>query len=590
MALPDILTRLQDRRLKPAGDGRWMALCPAHEDSTASLSVARGTGGKVLLHCHAGCGTESVIEALGLRVTDLFDGSATEQAAKETLPENKWPVTSTYVYDGPMGDPIFKVLRLTSPDSGRKVFRQHRAGPGGQWIPGMDGVERVLYRLPALRDADPEDFVFVVEGERDADNLTALGLIATTNAGGAEKWLPTYSEVLRGRKVVITPDNDPPGDKHAETVSNALDGIAKSVRILRLPGLPHKGDVTDWIGMGGTAEQLRAMAMRLDTGASFMPSPQRIIGERADRLEAGRNRLTFGVSFLDEAMGGITRRDLILVGAKSGAGKTQLALNIAVANCRKGKRVHYFALEAEDRELERRMKFQILAGAYYRHAVSHRRLRFTDWYHGDLDAELHFFEDRADADLATLLKNLKTYYRVGSFTGDDFVKHLQAIRDETDLVILDHFHYVDSKDENENRAQRQLLKQIRDSALTADRPVIVVGHIRKSDPRSATLVPTEEAFHGSSDIVKIATKAVMIAPDYETPTSDTSMWSTYVRIVKCRQDSSLTRYCARLTYDTRTDAYLPEYTLGRLVDGDRIWEPVSLFALPTWKRTEMEQQ
>jgi hypothetical protein len=454
------------------------------------------------------------------------------------------------------------------------------------WASGMDGVERVLYRLPALCDPELSDeMVWLAEGERDADALASLGLVATTNPGGAGKWLPQYTATLKGRHVVILPDNDEPGEKHAKLVSEALANVAASVRVLRLPGLPEKGDVSDWIGMGGTAEQLRAMAEKLTMGARFMPSPQRIEGERADRVALSRHVLSFGVRFLDEALGGILRRDLILLGAKSGAGKTALAANIAISNCRLGRRVHYFALEAEDREIERRMKYQLLSSAYYKHAAHPIRIRFMDWYMGRLEGELGHFEKRADEELAALLKNLHTYYRVDSFTSEDFSRHLGAIQDETDLALLDHFHYVDSDDQNENRGQKKILKQIRDSALRADRPVIVVGHVRKSDPRYAPLIPTDEAFHGSSDILKIATKAIMLAPDYETKSDDRSCWSTYMQVAKCRQDSSLTRYAARLFYDTRVDAYEPGYTLGRLTEGGREFEALQPIDVPDWARS-----
>jgi hypothetical protein len=559
-----------------------MAQCPSHADNTPSLSVGRGTGGKTLLFCHGGCTTEAVLTSLGMELGDLFDGDDRKKA-EETQPPDRWPVTATYTYEAADGTPVYRVLRKTSQDSGRKTFRQERF-EGGKWLPGMDNVVRVLYRAPSLVDPElADETVFVTEGERDAENLAAIGVLVTTNVGGAGKWLPAYSEALRKRHVVVLPDNDKPGEEHAAVVSKALDGIAASVKVLRLPGLPEKGDVSDWIGNGGTAEQLRAMVDRLATGASFMPSPKRLVGERADRVQAGKTILSFGVKFLDDAMGGITRRDLILVGAKTGAGKTQLALNVAIANCRAGRRVHYFALEAEDREMERRMKFQILASAYYRHAMGAQRLRFIDWYNGKLDGVLEIFEDRADREVAELLKNLNTYYRVDTFTGADFSRQLDAIREETDLVVLDHFHYVDSDDENENRGHKQLVKQIRDCALRADRPVMVVGHVRKSDPRNAPLVPTEEAFHGSSDIVKIATKAIMLAPDYETDTGNPSLWATYMQIVKCRQDSSLTRYAARLIYDTRTDGYQPEYSLGRLTEGGKKYESLSPWQWPMWK-------
>lgn len=589
MALDDIVRRLNDHRIRPAGDGRWMAQCPSHADNTPSLSVGRGTGGKALLFCHGGCTVEAVLTAIGMELGDLFDGDDRKKA-EETLPPDRWPVTATYTYESADGKPVYRVLRKTSQDSGNKTFRQERF-VDGQWKPGMDDVVRVLYRLPSLADPEVADeTVFIAEGERDAENLAAIGLLVTTNVGGAGKWLPAYSDALRKRHVVVLPDNDKPGEEHAAVVSKALEGIAASVKVLRLPGLPPKGDVSDWIGNGGTAEQLRAMVDRLAGGATFMPSAKRLVGERADRIQASRGLLSFGVQFLDDALGGISRRDLILVGAKTGAGKTQLALNVAIANCKLGRRVHYFALEAEDREMERRMKFQILATAYYRHAMQPRRLRFIDWYNGKLDDVLNHFEERADREVAELLKNLNTFYRVDTFTGSDFSKQLDAVREETDLVVLDHFHYVDSDDDNENRGQKQLTKQIRDCALRADVPVMVVGHVRKSDPRHAPLVPTEEAFHGSSDIVKIATKAIMIAPDYTTETGDASLWATYVQIAKCRQDSSLCRYVARLMFDTRTDSYQSEYSLGRLTDAGKKFETLAPWAVPSWKSGPRQEE
>jgi putative DNA primase/helicase len=103
-------------------------------------------------------------------------------------------------------------------------------------------------------------FVFLVEGEKDADNLAALGLTATCNPGGAGKWRPEYTEQMRGLDVVIVPDNDEPGELHAWKVARELRGVAKSVCVLSLPGLPPKGDVSDYLRSGGTAEELVKLA------------------------------------------------------------------------------------------------------------------------------------------------------------------------------------------------------------------------------------------------------------------------------------------------------------------------------------------
>jgi putative DNA primase/helicase len=102
--------------------------------------------------------------------------------------------------------------------------------------------------------------VFIVEGEKDADRLASLGLVATCNPGGAGKWLTSYAAFFRQRDVVILPDKDGAGRDHARSVAANLEPLAVSVRILELPGLPTKGDVSDWLAAGGTGEDLQRLA------------------------------------------------------------------------------------------------------------------------------------------------------------------------------------------------------------------------------------------------------------------------------------------------------------------------------------------
>jgi hypothetical protein len=120
----------------------------------------------------------------------------------------------------------------------------------------MDGARRVLYRLPEVIKAIKENrLVCVVEGERDADALNKIGIAATTNPGGAGKWLPLYSAALRGAKVVILGDKDDAGRSHVCSVAAALHGTAAEVRVIDLakhwPDCPPKGDISDWLMSGG---------------------------------------------------------------------------------------------------------------------------------------------------------------------------------------------------------------------------------------------------------------------------------------------------------------------------------------------------
>ena len=169
------------------------------------------------------------------------------------------PIIATYDYANESGVLLFQVVRLVPKD-----FRQRRPNGTGGWTWRLGKTPRVLYRLPELRDAVAgERLVIVVEGEKDADNLHKLGFTATCNAGGANKWRAEYNESLRDADVVIIGDNDDPGRAHVAHVASSLHGVARRVRVLDLgkswPECPAKGDISNWIEAGGTAEALSAL-------------------------------------------------------------------------------------------------------------------------------------------------------------------------------------------------------------------------------------------------------------------------------------------------------------------------------------------
>lgn len=238
--LERVVAALGDRVSLRRQDG-VQAKCPAHEDLQASLAVKQGQKG-VLLMCHAGCKTGDVAKALGLQVSQLFD---------EPLKKPERKVVATYPYTDEQNRLLFEVVRFEP-----KGFAQRRPNGNG-WDWGLGDVRRVLYHLPALLRSAPKA-VFVVEGEKDVHALESLNLVATSASGGAGKWRPEYAEALKGRIVVVIPDNDEPGRMHAKQVADSLAGIA-TPRILELPGLPAKGDVSDWVAAGGTRAALLAL-------------------------------------------------------------------------------------------------------------------------------------------------------------------------------------------------------------------------------------------------------------------------------------------------------------------------------------------
>jgi hypothetical protein len=238
---PGILSRLTSIKITTAG---WQACCPAHEDKKASLSVAVGKDGKTVLHCQAGCSAESVLSALSLTMSDLFP-------PKEDKPRSR--IVATYDYLDASGKLLFQAVRFDP-----KSFRQRRPDPdqADKWIWNLKDVDLVLYRLPELLAS--QGMVVVCEGEKDVDNLRALGFTATCNPMGAGKWRSWFSNTLNGRDVVIVADKDNAGkkfagQKHAAQVRDNLHGKAASVVVLELPGDGVK-DASDWITQGGTRE------------------------------------------------------------------------------------------------------------------------------------------------------------------------------------------------------------------------------------------------------------------------------------------------------------------------------------------------
>jgi predicted P-loop ATPase len=132
-----------------------------------------------------------------------------------------------------------------------KDFSQRRPDGRGGWIWNLQGVRRVLFRWPTLKNAD---IVLVAEGEKDVLSLVELGFVATCNPMGADKWRPEYSDQLAGKHVVIFPDNDKIGEKHAKNAGQSLLGKATSVRVARAP---VGKDVTDWIAGGAGREDIQ---------------------------------------------------------------------------------------------------------------------------------------------------------------------------------------------------------------------------------------------------------------------------------------------------------------------------------------------
>ena len=171
-----------------------------------------------------------------------------------------WKVTIRWVYRDRDGQPLYRVVRRDCPGKEKKIHQERYDHASKSYVSGKDcmrGVRLVPYRLPDWLDADGP--VLIPEGERKVDCLFDLGFPATCNPGSSGKFRRDFAPYFRDRHVILLPDNDDVGRKHARQVAATLGPAAASIRIVELPGLPPKGDVVDWLAAGGTAEQLKAM-------------------------------------------------------------------------------------------------------------------------------------------------------------------------------------------------------------------------------------------------------------------------------------------------------------------------------------------
>lgn len=277
--------------------------------------------------------------------------------------------------------------------------------------------------------------------------------------------------------------------------------------------------------------------------------------------------LSFGIQYLDECLGGIFKNDFIVLGARSGIGKTEAAKICALANAH-NKNIFFFALEAEPNEIERRIKYSIVSNAVYgslRNLFSGVRFNFMDWMIGKYKPILGDYEAEIDKIVEETVPGLHTYYQKNSTLNEENIeKTILSIQDKADLIIIDHLHFFDFEDENENRAMKKLVKKLKSISQNTSVPILMLAHLRKSDKRFQSLVPDMDDFHGSSDITKIATKVVLLAAANGIELGDKSVFPTYILAAKNRYDSSRARYVSVCGFNMKENNYAKKYEVGRI--------------------------
>lgn len=268
--------------VKKTGPDSWTGLCPAHDDTRPSLSIKLADDGRILLFCHAGCTCREIMAALDLPMSILFPdcrvkgrgwpipsprrksrpagpsrppafqppGEADPKILVDRLRAQRGVISQLWEYQDAGGEACGYVLRWDRPDG--KDIRPISRGDDGLWQIGAMPEPRPIYRLPYIINSNPqEEPVFVTEGEKAADALVKVGLIATTASGGAQAPRKTDWSPLAGRDVVIWPDADDAGQKYAREVARLVLELNPPARVRILDpadfGLTQKEDAHDHV-------------------------------------------------------------------------------------------------------------------------------------------------------------------------------------------------------------------------------------------------------------------------------------------------------------------------------------------------------
>ncbi|XDZ68970.1 AAA family ATPase [Alphaproteobacteria bacterium LSUCC0226] len=371
-------------------------------------------------------------------------GIAKNEQAKSCSTKHR-TLVKCYDYRDASGSLVYQVERYENP----KTFRQRRPDGKGGWLYNLNGVQPVLYNLPELlsRTAEP---IYLVEGEKDADALMAEGVLATTNSGGAGKWDDTLTESLRGREVIILPDNDEPGLLRAQRLLKALTGVAKSVEAKDPSVFLEKGDVSDFL-----------VSHRVDE-LSALPSlrPQKLFPV----MTLAQLKAKPPIEWLVEGI--LPARGVgFLVGA-GGSGKTFCALHICLAILNEEKLWGHNTTNRGD------IYYLAHEGLY----GLAQRTEAALMYHGLKDDGLIFGE------------------RGAKLTVDDDIELILADAPKLGLIVLDTMSKsVAGKDENSNSDMAEAVERASRLADGLGCFVLIIDHIgkegSKKGPRGASAKP-----------------------------------------------------------------------------------------------------
>lgn len=433
--------------------GYWMARCPAHEDSTASLSIARGTEYPVVFKCHAGCERDAILTGMGMTLTDILPP---RRETGEWTPHGE--AQAIYDYVDEEGKLLFQVLRAPG-----KKFLQRRpdAASRSGWAWKLGETRRVIYRLPrVIKAVNAGETIYVVEGEKDVHNVEKAGATATCNPHGAGKWREEYSESLREAHVIIVSDKDDPGYAHARQVAAFLKSVASSVEIREAA---QGKDVTNHLEAGLGLERLVVTWTDKEPPADLAPDLHEF--------------LAIVDPPMDFVVGSILERsDRLMITGFEGLGKSHLIRQMAVCAAAgldpfdfttvKQSRVLFIDAENSERQSRRALRPLGALAQKWGHPVPPGGLRLIHRPRGmDLTKE---------EGAAWLLE--------------------RATAHQPDVIMIGPFYRLHLTDANEETAARMICNTLDLARIGTDCAVIIEHHVGHGEKGNRSVRPIGSSF------------------------------------------------------------------------------------------------
>lgn len=433
LGMDDVLRYFASRLPNVRPVVKQVVRCPWHDDRHESFSLDLAKG---VWKCHAGCGEGGLLD-FEMRFAGCDRGTAHAEIARVVGLETASPVfreapEARYEYRDASGKVAFQKLRYPGK---RFVIRSQDAD--GRWQNRIQPGPKPLYNLPEVITAN---VVIVCEGEKDADSVNVLNLsqhdekgfcrvAATTNFDGAGKWDSRYSPYFAGKLVLIFPDNDPVGKRHAQIVAESVTAYAHAVRVIELPGLPEKGDVSDYLQEHSGAD----LWAEIGRAKNWQPVKRDLLVSAPVFLE----RETAEIDWLVEGV--IQRGANGFIVAEPKVGKSWAAVDLALAVAT-GQSWLGFKTERAPVALITR--------------EDHPNL--TRWRMGKLLAGRELWAGRLQEWLWVNSKDQSPQFRLDEPT--QLAEMLEALRQvKPELVILDVLNVLHSAEENDNTEMRKVM-------------------------------------------------------------------------------------------------------------------------------------